>query len=98
MEQTIKQTSNVVKIMKWNAVAIWVYDSVSDTCNICKNPLRESCITCQANQEKFDQNNCKKTVGKCNHCFHQHCIEEWGKKQNNCPLDMTEWIPMKFVD
>lgn len=86
------------KVLKWNAVAIWGYDAVSDNCSICKNPLREACITCQANLEKFESQQCKKVVGKCNHCFHGHCIEEWTKKQNNCPLDFSEWMPMKFYD
>ena len=98
MEKLSTQESKMYKVLKWNAVAMWVYDTVSDSCSICKNPLREACITCQANQEKFDTNACKKVVGKCNHCFHNHCIEEWTKKQNNCPLDFSEWMPMKFMD
>ena len=98
MEKVEAQTSKVCKVTKWNAVAIWVYDAVSESCGICRNPLREACISCQANQEKFDLNKCQKVVGKCNHCFHNHCIEEWVKKQNNCPLDFSEWMPMKFMD
>lgn len=98
MQQIVDQESKLYKILKWNAVAIWVPDNVYDTCSICKNPLREACITCQANQENFESNQCKKVIGKCNHCFHNHCIEEWVKKQNLCPLDFTEWMQMRFID
>lgn len=98
VEKASTQESKMYKVLKWNAVAMWVYDTISDSCSICKNPLREACITCQANQERFDTNACKKVIGKCNHCFHNHCIEEWTKKQNLCPLDFLEWMPIKFMD
>jgi RING-box protein 1 len=99
MEQIVNdQDSKMYKVLKWNAVAMWVYDTISDCCAICKNSLREACITCQGNPEVFDTNQCKKVVGRCNHCFHSHCIENWAKKQNNCPLDSTEWMAEKFLD
>ena len=93
-----EQTSKMYKVLNWNAVAMWVYNNLGDTCSICNNPLNEACLSCQANQENFDPSQCKKVVGQCNHCFHNHCIEEWIKKQNTCPLDFTEWIQMKFID
>ena len=98
MIKSDQQESKMFKVLKWNAIAQWNYDTVSDTCGICKNSIREACINCQANQEKFDTNNCKKVVGKCNHSFHTHCIDEWIKKKNNCPLDFSEWMPMRFMD
>lgn len=91
-----EQDSKYYKLLKWNAVTMWVYDTTSDICSICRNALREACITCQANQEKFESKECKKVIGKCNHCFHAHCINEWTKKQNQCPMDLGEWIPIKF--
>ena len=96
VEAQSQQDSTYYKILKWNAVAMWVYDTISDTCSICRNSLREACITCQANQDKFEGQVWKKVIGKCNHCFHCHCIDEWTKKQNTCPNDVSEWIPIKF--
>ena len=90
------QESKYYKILKWNAVAMWVYDTYSETCSICKNSLTEPCITCQANADNNDQKYCKRVIGKCNHCYHTHCIDEWLKKQANCPLDGFEWVSMKF--
>lgn len=29
-------------------------------------------------------------LGDCGHSFHSHCIEEWLKKQNTCPLDRKQ--------
>jgi RING-box protein 1 len=97
MEQ-VAQTSKVCKLLKMSGVALWVYDSVAVTCGICKNPLNESCITCNANQENLDERKCQKVTGKCNHSFHCHCIENWIKKQNNCPMDFYEWMPVQYFD
>ena len=96
--ESIVEDSKKFKVLSWNTVAMWVYNNLGDTCSICKNALNEACINCQANPENYDPNNCKKVVGQCNHCFHNHCIEEWIKKQNNCPLCFNEWIQMKILD
>jgi RING-box protein 1 len=98
MIKSDEQESQKYKVLKWNAIAQWNFDNISDTCGICKNKITESCINCQANQEKFESNSCKKVVGKCNHSFHCHCIDEWIKKKNLCPLDFSEWMPMRFMD
>lgn len=98
MVESNKQDSKMFQITKWNAVAMWTYNSVGDVCSICKNPLNETCITCQGNQEKVQPSQCKKVIGQCNHCFHSHCIEEWVNRQNNCPLDYKEWQPMNYID
>ena len=90
-----EKNSKVCKLLKMTGVALWVYDSVSDTCGICKNPLIESCISCNANQENLVDMKCQKVTGKCNHSFHSHCIENWLKKQNNCPMDFYEWMPVQ---
>ena len=82
---SLTEQSNFFKVMSWNAVAMWVYNNLGDTCSICKNPLNEPCLSCQANQDNIQPNQCKKVVGRCSHCFHNHCIEEWIKKQNTCP-------------
>lgn len=38
------------QVKKWNAVALWAWDIVVDTCAICRNHIMDLCIECQANQ------------------------------------------------
>ena len=39
-----------VQVKKWNAVACWSWDVVSDTCAICRNQLYEPSIEAQASE------------------------------------------------
>ena len=98
MAQAVAQDSKMFKVNSWNTVTMWVYKDFGEQCSICKNPLNEACIACQSNQEASDQKQCKKVVGLCNHCFHTHCIDNWIKKQNKCPLCFKEWQQMKFLN
>ena len=65
--------------------------------SIYKNPLNEAYINYQVNTDNYELHNVKKLF-KYIHYFHNHFIEEWIKKQNNCPLCFNEWIQMKFLD
>merc|ERR1711934_1232831 len=38
------------ELKKWNAVALWAWDIVVDTCAICRNHIMDLCIECQASQ------------------------------------------------
>ena len=98
MTAKIPQESKMFKLLQWNTVTMWVYGDIGETCSICKNPLNEACITCQSNQENNEAGKCQKVIGLCNHCFHTHCIDNWIKKQNKCPLCFKEWQQMKFLD
>ncbi len=97
MENKGQQDSKLFKIIKWNAVTIWTFKDICENCSICKNPMAESCIECQANQEKAEQK-CMKVTGRCNHAYHQHCIDNWAQRHNNCPLDNLEWVAMKIFE
>jgi RING-box protein 1 len=33
----------IFEVKKWNAVALWTYDIVVDTCAICRNHIMELC-------------------------------------------------------
>jgi len=89
--------SKYFKILKWNAVTIWTWADIYDHCSICKNPMAEMCIECQANQDTLETK-CMKVSGRCNHAFHQHCIDNWVQRHNNCPLDNLEWVAMKIFE
>ena len=58
-----------------------------DKCVICREELKNVCITCEANGKK----DCGNAMGRCGHSYHQHCIEYWLKNRIVCPLDNKKW-------
>ncbi len=76
---------------KWQAVAMWSYDVVTDTCAICKGQLNDMCLDCQTNNTATSNQECQLAWGQCNHTFHHHCISKWLKTRQVCPLDNREW-------
>eukprot|EP00475_Leptophrys_vorax_P028823 TRINITY_DN4194_c0_g1_i1.p1 TRINITY_DN4194_c0_g1~~TRINITY_DN4194_c0_g1_i1.p1 ORF type:complete len:149 (-),score=26.38 TRINITY_DN4194_c0_g1_i1:3-398(-) len=43
-------------------------------------------------------NVCDLVWGKCNHCFHRHCMNKLLQgRGNHCPLDMQEWEEQKPI-
>lgn len=96
VEKVEKEESSFFKLIRWNAVALWSLDIDQENCAICKNRLVDSCIGCQASEDQNISKQCQRVTGRCNHCFHVHCISDWTKRVNKCPLCNTEWMPMKF--
>eukprot|EP00211_Chloroparvula_japonica_P010069 CAMPEP_0119121350 /NCGR_PEP_ID=MMETSP1310-20130426/2026_1 /TAXON_ID=464262 /ORGANISM="Genus nov. species nov., Strain RCC2339" /LENGTH=85 /DNA_ID=CAMNT_0007110913 /DNA_START=98 /DNA_END=352 /DNA_ORIENTATION=- len=47
-----------IELKKWNAVALWAWDIVVDTCAICRNHIMHLCIECQANSQNAMQEDC----------------------------------------
>ena len=42
-----------VKVLKWNAMAIWSYSGGSRLCTICRNHIYELCIQCMGFKQNF---------------------------------------------
>ena len=77
------------EIKKWNAVALWTWDIQVDVCAICRGSLMDLCISCQSNMSSSEE--CNVAWGECNHAFHAHCITDWLKKREVCPLCLKHW-------
>ncbi len=75
------------KIENINVLINYNLNSLNEECPICRNSLFSSCITCE-NDKSIE---CISVIGCCNHGIHKHCIDNWIKTRNVCPLDNTPW-------
>lgn len=74
-------------------VGAWSWNSYSDNCGICKCSLSDKCLDCcSGNCDAI----CNIVWGVCNHSYHLHCMINWQKQRNACPLCNEAWIVQKI--
>lgn len=70
--------------------ATWGYKIPNTHCSICKNPLTMAPTDLeQKGTTKYLTDTPLIVKGKCDHCFHKHCMDMW--KNSSCPLDNTDF-------
>ena len=84
------------EIKKWNAVTMWSWNILTDTCAICRNPLNTPSIEYQANPSPANEPGLQIAFGSCGHVFHLDCIQRWRKTRSVCPLCNKEWEDSKY--
>jgi RING-box protein 1 len=83
-----------LKVKKWQAVAVWSWNVVTDTCAICRNNLHEPSIDVQAlgtAQVEKEHPGLSIAWGGCGHIFHLDCIKRWLRTRSVCPLCNRSW-------
>lgn len=88
------ENKRIFSVVKWNAVASWVSDSVILNCSICRESLEQICPHCiMLNDPSIV---CPLAKGQCGHSFHKHCLDRWfsTQKNQNCLLCSTTWNPL----
>jgi len=95
-EKTEKTDKIKITLESANLVYTWKWNITNELCSICRCELQEECIECQA-EINCAASGCHIAWGCCGHAFHQHCIFRWLKRQQKCPLDMSEWSTEKIT-
>ena len=67
----------------------WKFKSCNQDCYICLKPLHYTCNNC------IDPSVCKSVILKCCHGYHYHCIEQFSRTCEYCPLDQ---IKIEYAD
>ena len=65
-----------MKVLGWNAEALWCYSCRGRICTICRHYVDALCVECQGNKDSphSQASQCNWAWDVCNHQFHFHCI------------------------
>lgn len=63
----------------------WRWKIEEETCLICQQEFHSVCQRC------VHPIQCVPCIGTCSHIFHLHCVEEWLKNNNKCPMCRCPW-------
>lgn len=77
-----------IKVKDMSVQAYWSLDLKDPNCGLCHKHLMN------ATQEEIESRNItnKVVIGKCQHGFHEECLNEWIKTgSKHCPTDHTDW-------
>lgn len=86
--QNNSQSDIKIELQSWYPIATYSYNFEDDICGLCKANLMDACLECYANNNKV----CKVSQGQCDHCFHYHCISNWLKDDESCPIDNVKFL------
>lgn len=85
-------------LLNWNIVSIKLlgqhtirpflksHQVKDEHCSICRNSFDENSLN-----NKYVEKRDNIAIGKCGHCFHKCCIDNWLKEQPTCPICATKW-------
>jgi RING-box protein 1 len=86
-----------VQLKLLSPVATWSWVLNADSCSICRTSLTAICMKCQT-KSTGGNTKCSVSWGKCGHAFHTHCIDDWTKTRQVCPIDELAWTHQQTAD
>lgn len=81
-------SNNPIEIVSLSFIAHWKFNTSEEMCQICKEHFESPCLSCSEKQTEII---CDVSRGKCGHCYHKHCIDQWLTKSPICPTCLTPY-------
>ena len=77
-----------IKLLAQNTIRpfLEIHQVKDNCCSICRNSFDENSLNNKSRLKKDPL-----VIGKCTHCFHECCINNWLKEQPTCPICAVNW-------